>query len=74
MAGLSTDLVIEQELMRSLKTTGGLTRGSRMTENQRNIWVMSRPSCAQVNNTIQNKRVHVTRERDAFQQYGECTH
>ena len=53
-AGLSTDLVIEQELMRSLKTTGGLTRGSRMTENQRNIWVMSRPSCAQVNNTMQN--------------------
>ena len=53
-AGLSTDLVIEQELMRSLKTTGGLTRGSRMTENQRNIWVISRPSCAQVNNTMQN--------------------
>ena len=26
-AGLSTDLVIEQELMRSVKTTGGLTHG-----------------------------------------------
>ena len=52
-AGLSTDLVIEQELMRSLKASGGLTRGSRMSENQRNIWVMSRPACALVNNNMQ---------------------
>ena len=36
-AGLSTDLVIEQVLMRSLKTSGGLTRGSGMTERQRVI-------------------------------------
>ena len=31
-AGLGCDLVIEQTLMRSLKSTGGLTRGSGMTE------------------------------------------
>ena len=31
-AGLSTDLVIEQVLMRSIKTVGGLTRGRGMTE------------------------------------------
>ena len=31
-AGLSTDLVIEQVLMRSLKTSGGLTRGRGFTE------------------------------------------
>ena len=36
-AGLSTDLVIEQELMRSLKTSGGLTNGSGMTEAQRSL-------------------------------------
>ena len=52
-AGLSTDLVIEKELMRSLKTSGGLTRGSGMSENQRNLWVLSRPICAQVNNSMQ---------------------
>jgi len=34
-AGLSTDLVIEQVLLRSLKTSGGLTRGRSMTETQR---------------------------------------
>ena len=34
-AGLSTDLVMEQVLMRSLKTSGGLTRGRGMTERQR---------------------------------------
>ena len=36
-AGLSTDLVIEQVLMRSLKASGGLTRGRGMTERQRVI-------------------------------------
>ena len=36
-AGLSTDLMIEQVLMRSLKTSGGLTRGRGMTEKQRVI-------------------------------------
>ncbi len=30
-SGLSSDLVIEQTLMRSLKSTGGLTRGSGMS-------------------------------------------
>ena len=31
-AGLSTDLTIEQVLMRSAKTHGGLTRGKEMLE------------------------------------------
>ena len=34
-AGLLSDLVIEQVLMYSLKTNGGLTRGSGMSELQR---------------------------------------
>ena len=33
-AGLSTDLVIEQELMITLKATGGMTRGRGMSELQ----------------------------------------
>ena len=33
-AGLSSDLVIEQTLMRTMKTTGGLTRGRGMDESQ----------------------------------------
>ena len=39
--GLAPDLVIEQSLMRSLKSTGGLTRGRGMTECQRSIWTLS---------------------------------
>ena len=42
-AGLSPDLVIEQVLMRSLKTSMGLTRGNGMSETQRLIWTMSMP-------------------------------
>ena len=36
-AGLSSDLVIEQTLMRSFKTSGGLTHGSGMNEEQRSL-------------------------------------
>lgn len=52
-AGLSADLVIEQVLMRSLKTTGGLTRGRGMTETQRIVWSLASPVCAEVNEAMQ---------------------
>ena len=52
-AGLSSDLIIEQVLMRSLKTSGGLTRGRGMTEHQRLLWLLSRPACAEVNQAMQ---------------------
>ena len=52
-AGLSSDLVIEQVLMRSLKISGGLTRGRGMTENQHLLWLLSRPACAEVNQAMQ---------------------
>ena len=52
-AGLSTDLIIEQVLMRSMKTSGGLTRGRGMTERQRNLWLLSTPACAEVNKAMQ---------------------
>ena len=52
-AGLSPDLIIEQVLMRSVKTYDGLTRGKGMTENQRLVWVLSMPVCARINETMQ---------------------
>ena len=52
-AGLSTNLVIEQVLMRSLKTSGGLTRGRGFTEQQRLIWLLSMPACAETNRAMQ---------------------
>ena len=45
--GLSPDLVIEQVLMRSMKTSGALTRGRGMTETQRLVWLMAHPVCAE---------------------------
>ena len=52
-AGLSSDLVIEQTLMRSLKTSGGLTRGSGMSEEQRSLWTTSAPITAEYNRAMQ---------------------
>ena len=53
-AGLSSDLVIEQTLMRSLKTSGGLTNGSGINEEQCSLWTMSMPVTAMYNMTIQD--------------------
>jgi hypothetical protein len=53
-AGLSPDQVIEQVLMRSVKSNGGLTRGRGFTEMQRTVWLLSMPSCSEVNRTMQD--------------------
>ena len=53
-AGLSTDLVIEQVLMRSVKSTGGMTRGRGMSELRRTLWLLSMPACAEVNIAMQH--------------------
>ncbi len=52
-AGISTDLAIEQVLMRSVKTSGGLTRGRGMSEIQRAVWLLSTPACAEINRAMQ---------------------
>jgi hypothetical protein len=52
-AGLASDLVIEQSLMRTIKTTGGLTRGRGMDELQRTRWLLAHPVCAEINEAMQ---------------------
>ncbi|KAK3105425.1 hypothetical protein FSP39_024991 [Pinctada imbricata] len=52
-AGIWTDLTIEQVLMRSLKSTGGLTRGRGMTDFQRAVWILSSPVCAEMSMAMQ---------------------
>ncbi len=39
--------------MRSMKTSGGLTRGRGMTETQRLVWLMAHPVSSEVNNAMQ---------------------
>ena len=41
--------------MRSMKTSGGLTRDRGMTETQRLVWLMAHPVCAEVNNAMQQR-------------------
>ena len=53
-AGLSSDLVIEQTLMRSLKTSGGLTHGSGMNEEKRSLLTISMPVTAMYNIAMQD--------------------
>ena len=64
-AGLGSDLVIEQTLMRSLKTAGGLTHGSEMTEEQHTLWTLSRPVTSAYKNVMQEfiNRTYSTSEQ-----------
>ena len=52
-AGLSTDLAIEQVMMRSIKSRGGLTHGRGMTESIRLMWVQSMHKCGTVLNAVE---------------------
>ena len=52
-ASLSSDPAIESVLMKSLKATGGLTRGRRMSETQRLVWLLSMPITVEVNNAME---------------------
>ena len=51
--GLSSDLVIEQTLMRSVKTTLGLTRGRGMTDILITFWLLSMSFTTEVNSSMQ---------------------
>ena len=52
--GISTDLAIEQVLMRSIKSSGGLTRGKGLGEDKRLIWLMCMPACAEIHKVMQD--------------------
>ena len=51
-AGLWSDLIIEQVMMRSLKSRGGLSGGRGTTESVRLTWVHSMHRCASVHNAM----------------------
>ena len=51
-AGLWTDLIIEQVMMQSIKSSGGLTRGRGITESTRQLWLGSMHRCADICNVM----------------------
>ena len=51
-AGLWTDLTIEQVMMRSIKSRGGLTSGRGLTESVRLQWVYSMHKCAAIHRSM----------------------
>ena len=52
-AALFADLFIEQVLMGSLKSRGGLTRGRGMTERTRLLWCLYMPACGKISKSVQ---------------------
>ena len=62
-AGLSSDLIIEQGMMKSLKSPSGLTHGRGMSECVRNTWVQSMHECASLHTAL--KSVVGLQQKDA---------
>lgn len=52
-SGIYTDMCIEQLLMRSLKSIGGLTHGRGITENTLSLWILAAPACVEVAKAIE---------------------
>lgn len=51
-SGIFTDLFIEQVLMASIKSTGGLTQGRGFSDSTRLLFLLSRPVCANISQSI----------------------
>ena len=51
-SGIFTNLFIEQVLMAGLKTSGGLTRGRGFNKSTRLLFLLSRPICAEIGQSI----------------------
>ena len=71
-AGLWTDVVIEQVLMRSLKSRGGLTRSRGMTESVRQQWVYSMYACAAIRDAMPSLTGSITLPVISIVEFGEA--
>ena len=52
-SGIWTDMVIEQDLMRAMKSQGGVTRGRGLTESVLIQWVMSSQACLELRSGLE---------------------
>ena len=50
--GISTDLAVEQVMMKAVKSRGGLTHGRGMTESVRLVWVHSMHKCGTIHRSL----------------------
>lgn len=50
--GMFTDLFIEQVLMAGLKSSGGLTRGRGFNESMHLLFLLSRPTCSEISQSV----------------------
>ena len=53
-AGLWSDLIIEQVMIRSLKSRGGITRGRGVTESVRVLWTNTAHRCGAIHEPMTN--------------------
>ena len=70
-AGLWPDLTIEQVMIRSLKSRGGLTRGSGFTESVRTLWIYSMHATAGYHDALSTLTKNQNKTSDQHQDLGK---
>ena len=70
-SGLWSDLVIEQVMMKSLKSRGGLTTGRGMRESVRNQWAHSMHRCSAIHTTVTTLTGLVSRSSEQHEEMGK---
>lgn len=53
-SGTPMDMIIEQELMRRMKTSGGLTHGRGITDSTLSRWITGMPQCLKVTEALES--------------------
>ncbi|KAJ8951532.1 hypothetical protein NQ314_007663 [Rhamnusium bicolor] len=53
-SGTPLDMIIEQELMRHMKTSGGLTHGREITDSTLSRWITGMPHCLKVTEALES--------------------
>ena len=70
-AGLWSDLVIEQVMMRSVKSRGGLTRGREFNESIRHLWVHTAHYCAVIHQSMSSVTKIVCKSSEQHEEFGK---
>ena len=75
-SGLWTDLVIDQVMMRSIKSRGGLTRGIGITESVCLQWILSMHKCAGIHEVMMMMTNMKTKANEQHIEFGRsrCKH